>query len=68
MQECRMKLPMEVEKVPDSPTDEEAIKVRKECPVADPQEHDPAVSISSGQVTLSGCNLGGLQTIFYLSH
>ena len=34
-----MKLPMEVEKVPDLPTDEEAIKVQKQCTVADPQEH-----------------------------
>ena len=39
MQECRMKLPMEVEKVPDLPTDKEAIKVQKQCTVADSQEH-----------------------------
>lgn len=39
MQEGKMKLPIEVEKVPHLPTEEDTIKVQKQCMVADPQEH-----------------------------
>lgn len=39
MQEGKMKLPIEVEQVLDLPTEEDAIKVQRQCMVADPQEH-----------------------------
>ena len=57
-----MKLPIEVEQVLDLPTEEDAIKVQRQCMVADPQEHGPSVPACSGPLTLSGRNRGVSQT------